>query len=138
MKTNARKPWDIRPATKSVAITVSIKAEVEAKANEFIESVLKPKHVRRPLENEQFNYVSDIKAKWIRNFFYFISVYTCPRPNAIEPTFESKFARMEPLGNDTFAQYAMRYTGTEWVGVFDALLVDECMKAISDDEWFKL
>jgi hypothetical protein len=44
---------------------------------------------------------------------------------------------MEPLGDGTFALYAMRYTGTEWVGVFDALTVDECMKAIRDDPWFE-
>ena len=134
--TNARKPWDMRPATKSLAVTASIKAEVEAKAKELIESVLKPKYVRPPLENEQFNYIIDIKAKWFRNSFYFISVYSCPGPNAIKPEFESKFARMEPLGNNTFALYFMRYTGKEWVGVFDALSIDECMKAINDDEWF--
>jgi hypothetical protein len=29
----------------------------------------------------------------------------------------------------------MRYTG-EWVGIFDGLSVDECMKAIQDDPWF--
>jgi hypothetical protein len=30
----------------------------------------------------------------------------------------------------------MRYTGKEWVGIFDGLSVDECMKAIQDGEWF--
>jgi hypothetical protein len=29
----------------------------------------------------------------------------------------------------------MRHTG-EWVGLFDELTVDECMKAIQDDPWF--
>jgi hypothetical protein len=43
---------------------------------------------------------------------------------------------MEPLGNGTFALYFMRYTGKEWVGAFDALTVDDSMKAIQDDEWF--
>jgi hypothetical protein len=28
------------------------------------------------------------------------------------------------------------YTGKEWVGIFDALSVDECMTAIQDDAWF--
>jgi hypothetical protein len=45
---------------------------------------------------------------------------------------------MEPLGDGTFALYAMRYTGKEWVGVFDAQTVDECMKSIQDDPWFVL
>jgi hypothetical protein len=56
--------------------------------------------------------------------------------DALSPTFESKFARMEPLADGKFALYFMRYTGKEWVGIFDALSVDECMKAIQDDEWF--
>ena len=50
----------------------------------------------------------------------------------MSPTFESKFARMEYLGNAKFALYFMRHTG-EWVGLDDALSVDECMKAIQDD-----
>ncbi len=45
---------------------------------------------------------------------------------------------MEPLAGGKFALYAMRYTGKEWVGVLDALTVDECMKAIQDDSWFLL
>ena len=39
---------------------------------------------------------------------------------------------MEPLRDGKFALYAMRYTGKEWVGVLDALSVDECIKAIKD------
>ena len=42
------------------------------------------------------------------------------------------------LGNGKFALYAMRYTGKEWVGVLDALSVDECLAAIRDNEWFEL
>jgi hypothetical protein len=48
------------------------------------------------------------------------------------------FARMEPLGDGTFALYAMRHTGKEWVGVLDALSLDQCMKAIQTNEWFTL
>jgi hypothetical protein len=131
-----RKPWNIRPAKKIATVTDSIKTEVETKASDLIVNVLKPKHVLPPKENEQFNYITDIRAKWYRNYFYFFSTYACPGPNALSPTFESKFARMEPLRDGKFALYAMRYTGKEWVGVFDELSVDECMKAIQDDEWF--
>ena len=77
----------------------------------------------------------DIGAKWYRNYFYFFSTYACPGPNALSPTFESKFARMEYLGNATFALYFMRHTG-EWVGLYDALSVDESLKAIREDPWF--
>ena len=131
-----REPWNIRPAKKRVAVAASIKTEVEAKAKDLIEKVLKPKYVLPPKRGEQLNYITDIGAKWHGNYFYFFSIYACPSPNAVSPSFESKFARMEPIGGDRFALYSMRYTGKEWVGVYDALSVDECMNAIRDDSWF--
>ena len=130
-----REPWHIRPAKNPASVTASIKSEVETKARALIENVLKPKYVEPPKEGEQLNYITDIGAKWFRNYFYLFSVYACPGPNALSPTFESKFARMEYLGNGKFALYFMRHTG-EWVGIYDALAVDECMKAIQDDAWF--
>ncbi len=131
-----RQPWNIRPAKKTAPLADSVKTEVETKARDLIEKVLKPKHVLPPEEGEEFNYITDIGAKWFRNCFYFFSTYACRGPNALSPSFESKFARMEPLGDGTFALYFMRCTGKEWVGVFDALSVDECMKSIQDDTWF--
>jgi hypothetical protein len=113
----------------------SIKNELEAKATDLIVNVLKPKHVQPPPQEEQFNYIIDIGTKWYRNYFYFFSTYACPGPNALSPTFESKFARMEHLGNARFALSFMRHTG-EWVGLYAALSVNECMKAIQDDPWF--
>ena len=79
--------------------------------------------------------IIDIGAKWYRNYFYFSSTYACPGPNALSPTFEAKFARMEHLGGGRFALYFMRHTG-EWVGLYDALTVDECLEAIREDPWF--
>lgn len=131
-----REPWNIRPAKKPVSVPDSTKTDVETKARDLIENVLKPKHVLPPNKDEQFNYITDVGAKWYRNNFYFFWTYACPGPNAISPTFEWKFARMEPLGDGTFALHAMRHTGKEWVGIFDALSVDECIKAIQDDPWF--
>jgi hypothetical protein len=130
-----RKPWNIHPAKKRASVTASLKAEVEARARDLINSVLKPKYVQPPAAGEQFNYITDIEGKWYRSYFYFFSIYACPGPNAVSPTFEAKFARMEYLGNNKFALYFMRHTG-EWVGIYDALSVDECMKAIQDDQWF--
>ena len=131
-----REPWNIRPAKKRASVTALIKTEVETKAKDLIESVLKPRYVLPPKKDEQFNYLIDIGTKWNRNYFYLFLTYACPGPNAISPTFESMFARMEPLGNGRLSLYAMRYTGKEWVGVLDALSVDECMEAIRDNEWF--
>jgi hypothetical protein len=130
-----RNPWDIRPQRTKTTSPASLKAEVQAKANALIEDVLKPKHGQPPPKDGRFNYIIDIGAKWYRNYFYFLSTYACPGPNALSPSFESKFARMEHLGDGKFALYFMRHTG-EWVGLFDELTVDECMKAIEDDTWF--
>ncbi len=131
-----RKAWMITPGkSPKPSVPASIKAELEAKAIDLIENVLKPKHVLPPQKDEQLNYITNIGAKWNRNYFYFISTYACPGPNAISPTFESQFARMEYLGDGKFALCFMRHTG-EWVGIYEALSVDESMKAIQDDSWF--
>ena len=131
-----RKAWRIGSGkTPRSALPDAIKTEVEAKATALIVNILKPKHVLPPKKEEQFNYIIDIGTKWYRNYFYFFSTYACPSPNALSPTFETKFARMEYLGNAKFALHFMRHTG-EWFGLYDALSVDECMKAIEDDQWF--
>jgi hypothetical protein len=51
-----REPWNIRPARKRAPVTASIKTEVEMKARELIDNVLKPKHVLPPPVEAQFNY----------------------------------------------------------------------------------
>ena len=131
-----RKAWMISPGKSGQpSVPDSIKAKLQAGATNLIENVLKPKHVLPPKKDEQFNYITDIGSKWHRNYFYFISIYACPGPNALSPTFESKFARMEYLGDGKFALYFMRHTG-EWFRIYDAFSVDESMKAIQDDAWF--
>jgi hypothetical protein len=59
-----------------------------------------------------------------------------PGAHAVSPTFETKFARMEYVGNGRFALSFRRPTG-QWVELHDALSVDECPKAIQDDPWFQ-
>ena len=132
----SRKAWTMTSA-KSPKSTVpdSVKLELTTKTNDLIETVLKPKHVLPPNPDESFNYITDIGAKWNRNYFYLIATYACPGPNALAPSFESPFARMEYLDNGKFALSFMRHTG-KWVGIFDALSVDECLKMIQDGMWF--
>ena len=131
-----RKAWMVSAEKKPKAsLPGTLKDEVDTKARELIETALKPKHIQPPPEGNQFNYITEITIKWLGSKCYFISTYACPGPNAISPTFDSKFARMQYLGSGKFALYFMRYTG-EWVGLYEALSVDECMKAIQDDAWF--
>lgn len=92
-------------------------------------------HILSPPKGHQLNFIIDITTKWLGSKCYFVSIYACPGPNAISPTLETKFARMEYVGNNKFALSFMRHTG-EWVELYDALTVDECLKAIQDDPWF--
>ena len=131
-----QKVWMLKPAkTSKTSIPDAIKSELESKAANLIENVLKPKHIAPQKPDIDFNYVSDIGTKWNRNYFYLFSTYTCPGPNALSPSFESNFARMEHLGDGRFSLSFNRHNG-EWVGLYASLPIDECLKAILEDPWF--
>jgi hypothetical protein len=132
-----RKAWVFSPAKKSkLSLPGTDKEEVDAKAKELIDKVLKPKHIQPPPEGHQLNYITDMKTKWIGSTCYIISIYACPGPNAIAPTFEEKFARMEYVSDAHFTMSFMRHNG-KWVELFKGISVDDCMKAIQDDPWFQ-
>src|SRR4051812_14260273 len=76
-----------------------VKAEVEAKAGELIRDFLVPTYVKPPPEDARWNFLTGITTKWHRSFFYFVGEYASPGPNALSPTFESRFARMEYAGD---------------------------------------
>jgi hypothetical protein len=78
------------PNKSASSTPAALKKVVKSKASDLIADVLKPKHIRPPEKDAQFNYISDITAKWYRQFFYFISTYTCPHSDALVPTFEQK------------------------------------------------
>ncbi len=113
----------------------ALKREVETKANALVESVLKPLHVKEPEPDPQFNYIVDLYTKWYHSYFYFCSRYACPGPYALSPFFESKFARMEYIGDGLFNLAYMRYTG-QWFELFTDLSLDACLASIRDDPWF--
>jgi hypothetical protein len=119
----------------SALILRALKQEVNQKAGDLIENVLKPKHIEPPPKGGQLNYLMDITIKWHGSKCYFIGIYRSPGPHAVSTTFETKFARMEYVGNGKFALSFQRHTG-QWVELYDALTVDECLKAITDDPWF--
>ena len=100
--TNAKttKSLDLQPWQEAqAALPGTLKDEVDTKARELIETVLKPKHVQPPPTGHQLNYITDITTKWLGSKCYFVSIYACPGPNAISPSFETKFARMEYVGD---------------------------------------
>jgi len=113
----------------------SIKTEVEKKANELVESTLKPQHIKSPPPNTDFNYIVDIYTNWYRSYFYFCAKYCCPSPNAIALDFEVKFARMEYVGDNKFNLAYMRHT-EQWWELYQGLSLDQCLATIKDDPNF--
>jgi hypothetical protein len=108
---------------------------VKAKADKLVESVLKPNHIKPPPQEANFNYLVDIYTKWRQNCFYFCGKYHCPGPNAISPSFESKFARMEYIGNGLFHLSYMRHTG-KWWEIYTDLSKEECFDAVCKERHF--
>jgi len=113
-------------------ISLAVKSSVSAKAAVLINDILKPKHVKIPSADEQFNYLVDIYSKWFRNYFYFCAKYACPGQNAISPYFESKFARLEYTGTNSFSLSYMRHTG-KWFELYAGLSLDDSLAIIKDD-----
>ena len=114
----------------------NVKQDVEKKANELVDTFLKPTYVKPPPEDNQFNYVADIYTKWYRNYFYFCSTYNSPGPNAISPSFEDKFARLEYVGPDRYDLSYMRYTG-QWWELYQGYSLEDCFNAIKDEPHFQ-
>ncbi len=127
------KTWDYSPSASSKAKPSDfIKSEVMRKANELIENYLKPTHIQPQPEDYQFNYIIDIYGKWYRNYFYFCSTYHVSGPNAIAPTFEDKFTRLEYVGPNRFNLAYMRHTA-QWFELYTDQTLEECLTAIKDE-----
>ena len=90
------------PRTAKPKAPESLKAEAQVRANELVETVLKPQHIKPPPEGERFDYIVDLSTRWHRSTLYFCATYRCPGPNAISPYFETKIARLEYAGGDRF------------------------------------
>ena len=131
-----RKMWVFSlPKQSKPKVPDAVKTNVEAKANDLIETVLKPNHIKPPSGDERFNYIVDIYSKWYRSYFYFCAKYACPGPNAISPFFETKFARLEYVDNECFNLSYMRHTG-QWWEIYTELSLDESLDAIRDEPHF--
>ena len=114
-----------------------LKKEVQTKANDLVEKLLKPRYLKSPPETSEFNYPIDIWTKWHGSFFCFGSTWACPGPNRIAPTFEDRFARLEYVGDRRFNLAYHRHT-EEWQTILTELTLDECLKIIGDGGPFTL
>ena len=112
-----------------------VKQAVKTQADELIESVLKPTHLKEPPENQDLNYLIDIFSKWYRNYFYFCATYRSPGSRAISPSFETKFARMEYCSNGRYILSYFRYTD-QWWELYSDLTAEEAFQHIREEPSF--
>lgn len=131
-----KRSWRAKPPKKSKPnVPDSTQSILKEKAGRLIDDVMKPEHMKPAPTNNDFNYIVDIHSKWYRNYFYFCTTYNCPSANAISPSFETKFARMEYVAANRFNLAYMRHTG-QWLEVFQDMSMDECLKMIEENPIF--
>jgi len=111
-----------------------LKHKVQGQVQAIIDKYFSPNIVTPPKGNK-YNYISGIYLKWYRNYLYFISKYECPGPNAISPSFETKFTRIECQGHNSFNLSYMRHTGS-WQEVYRELGLEETMQTIIEEILF--
>ena len=100
--------------------------------NQLIEIEFKPKYIKENPPDNNFNYLVDIFSKWYRNYIYICGIYNCPDENAISPTFETKFTRLEYAQKDNFNLSYFRHTG-KWWEVYQQLTLAEALKEIKNN-----
>jgi hypothetical protein len=131
-----KKIWVKHPPTPAKpAVPPALKATVEQKVHILVEEFLKPTYIQPPPTEQRFNYLINIWTKWYRGYFYFCSTYASPGANALSPSFEAKFARLEYIGNERFNVAYMRHT-EQWWEILTNLTIDECITAIRDEPHF--
>lgn len=110
-----RKMWVyVGPKRPKPVVPPEIKIQVQQMAEALIETIMKPEAIKPPAPNTQFNYIVNIYGKWYRNYYYFCAEYHCSGPDALSPSFEAKFTRMEYVGDGNFNLAYMRHTGQWW------------------------
>lgn len=131
-----KKGWIATPAKRAKPkVPDALKKTLQEKANQVIEDTIKPKHIKPPPTDSNFNYLADIYSKWYRSYFYFCATYHCPGPNAISPSFDTKFARMEYVGGEKFNLSYMRHT-EQWWEIYQDLPMLECIERIVQEPHF--
>ena len=135
-----RKQWVVSnssssPSQTKTKVPDAVKDTLTEKARVVIDNIIKPNHISPPPSENDFNYLVDVYSKWYRNYFYFCSTYNCPHPNAISPSFDIKWARMEYVGKDKFNISYMRHTD-KWGEIHQEISMIDSLKAIVEESYF--
>ena len=135
-KSKAVRTWALDRRIKP-QVPDDLKAEVQTKADDLIEKVLKPRYIKPPPKKPRWNYPIALWTKWHRSFFYFGSTWASPGPNRIAPTFELGFARLEFVGDRRFNLAYFRHTD-EWWQTHTGPTLAKCSELIEADGPYSL
>ncbi len=91
----------------------SEKHTISESCQAFIEQVLKPRFLPE-IRPTQYNYPVDIFGKWHGGKYRFIQRFRSDHEDALEPEFDSPFARLEYVSHDRFDLSYFRHTGQWW------------------------
>ena len=126
-----KKTWTYSPP-KPTKIKPKVPEEMmlylKKKGDEIVDKIFKPEYLKPVPEKHTHNHIVDIYTKWYRNSFYFCVKYQCP-PASHSSFFESKFVKLEYLGDEKFQYSYMRHTG-QWLPT-SKMSVDECLKQVT-------
>jgi hypothetical protein len=111
-------------------VPVDIRHEVQRRAQQLIDSTLKPRYLQPRPKKAEFNYLVNLSCQWRGLFFYFCSKYCSPGLRALSPFFESRFARLRYAGDDRFHLAYFRHTG-RWCEIAQRLSLRECLAEIA-------
>lgn len=133
----ARKQWVyVPPKPPRPKVTKQVKAAVQEKADDLVQSFLKPTFIKPPPEDYEWNYIVDIDTLWYGNCLYFRSKYRVPSPHALSEYFEERFARLEYVGENKFNLAFKRHT-EQWFEVDQELTLEDCLQRIHTDPLFQ-
>ena len=107
------------------------KHAIEESCQAFIEQVLKARFLPE-IRPAQFNYPIDIFGKWHGGKYRFIQRVRSDREDAVEPEFDSPFARLEYVSRDRFDLSYFRHTG-QWWTVYRGVSLAEALSLLETE-----
>lgn len=108
------------------------KREIDRACEAFINDVLKPRFLPE-IRPTAFNYPIDIFGKWHGGKYRFIQRFRNDDPeNALDPEFDSPFARIEYVGRGRFDVSYFRHTG-QWWTVYRGVSLAEALSLLETE-----
>lgn len=131
----ARGRWTYRGGRAGHTPSDGEKHAIDQACEAFIEDVLKPRFLPEIRPAMAFNYPIDIFGKWHGGKYRFIQRFRSDREDALEPEFDSPFARLEYVSRDRFDLSYFRHTG-QWWTVYRGVSLAEALSLLETEGIF--